>query len=241
MDDLRVGACIRAERRRRGLRQVEVAAIAGVAQQTVSAVENGRAGDMSVRTVRQICAALGICVELDLKTRGPDLGGLADARHASLVAAVVALLGPAWRSVPEYSFNEYGDRGSVDVLAWNAAAGALLLIEVKSEIVDLQATLRSMDVKARVLPGVVRRDHLWRPGAVGSVLVLPDESTARRQVASHSPAFDAALPARTVAVRRWVRAPSDNLRGLWFLADTPARRAIRNPGSRGRVRLRQAG
>jgi DNA-binding XRE family transcriptional regulator len=74
MDDLRVGACIRAERRRRGLRQVEVAAIAGVAQQTVSAVENGRAGDMSVRTVRQICAALGICVELDLKTRGPDLG-----------------------------------------------------------------------------------------------------------------------------------------------------------------------
>jgi transcriptional regulator with XRE-family HTH domain len=241
MDDLRVGACFRAERRRRGLRQVDVAAIAGVTQQTVSQVENGRAGDMTLRTMRQICAAMEIRVELGLRTRGPDLGRLADARHARLVSAVVALLGPAWRCIPEYSFNDYGDRGSVDVLAWNEAAGALLLIEVKSEIVALQATLRSMNVKDRVLPKVVSRDHLWRPGAVGSVLVLPDESTARRQVASHSPAFDAALPARTVAVRRWVRAPSGHLRGVWFLSDTPARRGIRNPGSRGRVRRQLAG
>jgi hypothetical protein len=151
-------------------------------------------------------------------------------------AAVITRLGPGWRSIPEYSFHVSGDRGAVDVLAWNADRAALLLIEVKSELVDMQATLRSMDVKARVMPGIVAREQGWRPGAVGSVLVLPDESTARRQVSSHGPAFDVALPARTVEVRRWVRTPCGSVRGIWFLAATPARRVIRNPGSRGRVR-----
>ena len=81
MDDLRVGACLRAERRRRRLRQVEVAATAGVAQQTVSEVEHGHAGDMTLRTVRRICGAMEIRVELNLKTNGPELGRLTDARH----------------------------------------------------------------------------------------------------------------------------------------------------------------
>jgi transcriptional regulator with XRE-family HTH domain len=241
MDDLKVGVCVRAERRRRGLRQADVAARSGVSQQTVSSIEHGGAGDMTLRTVRQICAAMEIRVDLELKTRGPDLGRLADARHARLVAAAITRLGPDWRAIPEYSFNEYGDRGSVDVLGWKDDRRALLLIEVKSEIVDLQATLRSIDVKARAMPGVVARDHGWRPLAAGSVLVLPDESTARRQITSHASAFDAALPARTIEVRRWLETPSGSLRGVWFLADTPASRAIRNPGSRGRVRRPRGG
>jgi transcriptional regulator with XRE-family HTH domain len=236
MEDLRLGACVRAERRRRGKRQIDVARLAGVAQQTVSQLERGNVGDLSVRVVRAICAALEIRAEFDLKSRGRDPERLADARHARLVVAVVASLGNDWRVVPEYSFNHFGDRGSVDILAWHARDRALLLIEVKSEVADLQATLRSMDVKARVVPKVVRQEQGWQARAVASILVLPDESTARRAVTRFGPAFDSALPARTIGVRRWIQAPSGPLRGVWFLADTSTRRVIRNPGSRGRIR-----
>jgi hypothetical protein len=49
------------------------------------------------------------------------------------VKTVVSRLGGSWQVVVEYTFNHYGDRGSVDVVAWHAGAGALLLVEVKSE------------------------------------------------------------------------------------------------------------
>jgi hypothetical protein len=173
---------------------------------------------------------------LILRWKGPELDRLADARHARLVKAVVARLGADWQVVVEYTFNHYGDRGSVDVLAWHAGARILLLIEVKSELDGLESVLRSMDVKLRVVPPLVARERGWRVKSLGSVLVLPDESTTRRTVARMSPIFDVALPTRTVAIRQWLLKPVGSLRGVWFLADTPTRRALRNPGSGGRVR-----
>lgn len=239
MEDSRFGAAVRAERRRRGLRQVDVASKAGVSQQTVSTLERGRLDELTLRTLRRICQTLELTVEHALRSHGPDPDRLLDARHAVLVQAVVRRLGPIWTAIPEYSFNDYGDRGSVDVVAWHPVAKALLLVEVKSELHDLQAVLRSMDVKVRAVPRLVAREKGWPPQAVGSILVLPDESGGRRSVAKHGTIFDAALPARTVEVRRWVQWPTGGLRGIWFLADTPVRRANRNPGSPGRVRPSQ--
>jgi transcriptional regulator with XRE-family HTH domain len=241
VDSLRAGAIVRAERRRRGLRQADVAALAGAAQQTVSMLERGEGGDLTLRMIKRIGAALQITVGLALRTRGPEPDRLLDARHARLVAAVVARLGPEWSVLPEHSFNDFGDRGSVDVLAWHAATKALLLIEVKSELDSLESVLRSMDVRVRVVPCLVAAERGWRHRFLGSVLVLPDESTARRAVAALRPVMDAALPRRTIEVRQWVRRPDGPLRGIWFLADTPVRRAIRNPGSPGRVRRHAAG
>jgi hypothetical protein len=111
----------------------------------------------------------------------------------------------------------------------------LVILEIKSELDGVETVLRPMDVKARVVPGVIARERGWKVAAVGLVLVLPDESVTRRAVALMETVFDVALPGRTVAVRRWLRDPDGAIRGLWFLADTPTRRAIRNPGSGGRV------
>jgi transcriptional regulator with XRE-family HTH domain len=237
VEDPRFGSYIRAERRRRGLRQFDVAGRAGTTQQTVSELERGRAGELTVAMVRQVCRALEVTVLLAPRSRGPEPDRLLDARHARLVQAGIGLLSADWVVVPEYTFNRYGDRGSVDVLAWHAAARALLLVEVKSELRDVQAMLRSMDVKARVVPGIVSGERGWRPSIVGSVLLLPGESAARRSVAGLGRVFEAALPARTVEVRRWICRPSGGLRGIWFVADTPTRRVIRNPGGSGRVRV----
>ena len=227
---------LRAVRRRRRLTQSDLASLAGVSQQTVSTLECGHADGSTMRLIRQVAAPLGVTVDLVLKWKGPELDRLIDARHARIVKAVVSKLGPEWQPVVEYSFNNYGDRGSVDMLAWHAATGSLLLIEVKSELDGLESVLRPMDVKVRVVPAAIARERWWRAKALGSVLVLPDESTARRFVARMGPIFETALPAGTVAVRRWLRQPSGPLRGIWFLADTPARGAVRNPGSAGRVR-----
>ena len=163
-----------------------------------------------------------------------------DARHARIVQATVERLGPEWVVIVEFTFNEYGDRGSVDILAWHGASRTLLLIEVKSELDGLESVLRPMDVKLRVVPKLVARDRGWRAVACGSLLVLPDEVTARRAVQRLRPVFDVALPARTVAIRHWLGKPSGPLLGIWFLADTPGRRVIRNPGSSGRVRSKVA-
>lgn len=217
------------------MRQADIAAKARVAQSTVSRLEKGAMDALTMGTVKRICQALEIRVEYVFRTRGPDPDRLLDARHAEIVAAVIRRLGPAWITTSEYSFNDYGDRGSVDVLAWHSGTGALLLVEVKSELVDVQATLRSMDVKVRVVPRLVRRDRGWTVNALGSVLVIPDESSARRSVHRCGSIFDTVLPARTVEVRRWIAQPSGSLRGVWFLADMPARHVVRNPGSRGRV------
>ncbi len=235
MEEQRAGKVLRAVRRRRGLTQADLAALAGVAQQTVSLLERGMAEAATLRIVKQVAAPLGITVDLTLRWNGPELDRLVDARHARVVKAVVSRLGPQWQTVVEYTFNHFGDRGSVDVLAWHAAARIILLVEVKSELAGLESLLRSMDVKVRVVPPLLVRERGWRVKSLGSVLVLPDESTARRAVARLGPVFSVALPTRTIAVRQWLQEPAGPLRGIWFLADTPTRRAIRNPGSPGRV------
>jgi transcriptional regulator with XRE-family HTH domain len=180
MNEVKAGRILRLVRRRRRLTQTQLAALAGISQQTVSSIELGHADDTALRTIRRLAAPLGITVELDLKWRGPEFDRLDDARHAAIVRAVVARFGPEWEIVVEYTFNHFGDRGSVDVLAWHAARSALLLIEIKSELDSLEAVLRSMDVKVRVVPPLVAAQQGWRLSALGSVLVLPDESSSRR-------------------------------------------------------------
>jgi transcriptional regulator with XRE-family HTH domain len=235
VEALRAGKVLRIVRRRRGWTQADLAALAAVAQQTVSLLERGKADGSTLRTIKKVAAPLGITVDLVLRWKGPELDRLADARHARLVKGVVSRLGAGWQVVVEYTFNHYGDRGSVDVLAWHAGARTLLLVEVKTELDSLEAVLRSMDVKTRVVPALLARDRGWRGQSIGSVLVLPDDSASRRAVARLSPVFSVALPGRTIMVRQWLRKPVGPLRGIWFLSDTPTRRVIRNPGSAGLV------
>ena len=59
----------------------------------------------------------------------------------------------------EYTFNHYGERGSVDVVAYHAGHRALLIVEVKTRLTDLQAFLASFGRKLRVVPALVRDDR----------------------------------------------------------------------------------
>jgi transcriptional regulator with XRE-family HTH domain len=221
VDRVKIGNTFRAIRVEMRLRQADVAERAGVSQQTVSDLECGRFGGLSLDTYCRCATAIDADVQLAPRWRGPKLDRLLDRRHALLQNQTVeVLLSIGWEVRTEASFNVYGDRGSVDVLAWHPELRALLVIEVKTEITDLQETLRVLDMKRRVVPGVRRRDTGLDPRAVGTVLVMPDASTHRDLVERHAALVSASLPTRTVGVRRWILRPRGDLRGVWFLRNT---------------------
>ena len=168
MDDLKIGAIVRAVRRRRGLRQRDVAALAGVCQSAVSVVERGQLDGLSVRTVRRVAAALEINMPFEPRWRGGELPRLVDARHAAMVERVVARLSACgWAAVVEYTFNHFGEKGAMDVIGWRAAERALLVVEVKTELDNLQNMLSVLDRKARLVPQLVAAERGWHAQSRG--------------------------------------------------------------------------
>jgi transcriptional regulator with XRE-family HTH domain len=218
MDDIQVGSVIRAIRIRRGLRQSDVAAAAGVSKSTVSLVERGYLGGAGVGTVRRIAAALEIALTFAPRWRGTHLARLLDQRHAALVGQTAAeLRRRGWEARPELTFNQWGERGSVDLLGLLPARRAALVIECKTAIIDLQDLLSTLDRKRRLAPTIVEQEYGWRPAALGCVLVVADSSTTRGEVARHEPLFQATLAGRTVGVRRWMANPVHTMGGIWFV------------------------
>ncbi len=202
----------------RNLSQEDVADRAGVSRGTISRPEHGIVDCMTVGVMRAISGAMSMPSIVTLGWRAPELQGLRDRLHASMVEEVATTLGlVGWEVVSECSFNHFGERGSADLLAWRAASQALLIVETKTRLWDLQAMLAALDRKRRLLPGLMARDRGWQPRAVGVVLVLPEMSTHRHLVERHSATFGAAFPQRQVEVRNWLAQPLGDLRGLWFL------------------------
>ena len=124
---------------------------------------------------------------------------------------------------------------------WTSSRGspearALLIVETKSDLRNVQETLHALDVKLRVVPRLVRSERGWQADAVGVVMVLADLRVERQRVDRHRSTFDAALPARTVEVRRWLERPAGPLRGLSFLQISQPTGVMREPAGHGRVR-----
>jgi transcriptional regulator with XRE-family HTH domain len=233
VDDIRVGLVFRAVRRAKGLRQADVAVRAGLSQQFVSDLERGRVGHMLVRCVRSVGAALEIEMPFGPRWRGPELDRLLDADHATIVGGVVAYLRQLeWTVLVEWSFNHYGERGSIDIVAWHPQFRALVVIEVKTSIVDLQDLLATQDRKVRIATTLLPREQGWRPAHVARIVVLADGSTTRSAVARHRSVLDAVLPARTVAIKGWLLAPKADIAGIWFFPFTAGAGAMTRRRSR---------
>lgn len=141
-----------------------------------------------------------------------------------------------WHVEAEVTFNHYGERGSIDLLAWHAVRRVLLVGEVKSTLVDVQALLASIDLKCRV-PRVVAAERGWAPAMDPMpALLVAEGTTARRRTAEHAALF-ARFSLRGPAARRWLRAPATAASGLLSFAKLPpARLGDRRRGGRRRIR-----
>jgi transcriptional regulator with XRE-family HTH domain len=188
VDDQRIGALARAIRRRLGWRQVDVAERAGVSQTLYSLFERGHLGLLTVQAVRTICTALEIRLDLVPRWRGGDVDRLVDERHALIAEAAVreTRRWAGWQARAEVTFSFYGERGSIDVFAWNEAARAVLIEEIKSDLTAIEGTLRPLAIKRRLAADIAERELGWRPRAIGVVLILPEGSHVRRRVADHA-------------------------------------------------------
>jgi transcriptional regulator with XRE-family HTH domain len=231
----RLGRGVRALRRRRGWRQVDLAAAAGVSRSQVVRIEAGESAAMPVGVVERIAASAGGSLDLLLRFHGEGLDRLLDEAHAGLVDTLVALLrGLGWDVAVEVSFSRFGERGAIDVLAWHPVRRALAVFEVKSVTPDIQAMLAGLDRKARLGPSIAA-ERGWEAAVVGRILVLGDTSTNRDRLTRHEATVGTALPAGTREVRRWLASPgAPGLAGVLFLRD------VRGAGvpQRGRHRVR---
>ena len=224
MDDVKVGRFLRGCRLRLGWRQADLGARAGVSQQEISLLERGHLDACPLRTLRIVLRALDASVELDVRWRGGAIDRLLDEQHASLEGLALRWLPPdAWTSAAEVTYSVYGERGSIDVLAWNRGHATAIVMEVKSQLTSVEATLRKHDEKARLAPGLVRERAGWTPRSVARILVLPDTRTSRRHLARAAAVLDAAYPLRTRELRGWIARPVGAAGGVLLLPVTNAR------------------
>ena len=183
MDEILFGRGFKALRIRKGKRQEDLAADAGVSRGAVARIEQGHAASVTVGTLEKLAGQLGARVVCRLLWQGEGLDRLLDATHAAIVEQVVRILtGLGWEIATEVSFNHFGERGSIDVLAFHPTTRALLVVEVKSVVPDVQATLVTLDRKERLAPHIAR-GRGWDAVAVGRLLVIRDDRTARRRSA----------------------------------------------------------
>jgi transcriptional regulator with XRE-family HTH domain len=219
MDDVRAGRLLRALRKRKHLRQADLAELARLSQSAISLIERGHLSTLSLRTVRAVFAAVDARFDGVVSWRGGALDRLLDERHARLVGQFASSLARAgWEVQVEVTFAHYAERGSIDIVGLRPAEGVTLVVEVKTELTAIDDTIRRLDVKDRLGPQIVFERFGWRPTTVGRVLVVLEGSTSRRRVAVHDGALRAAFPDRGQPLRAWLVRPKGRISGLRFVS-----------------------
>lgn len=204
MERRTVARALTSVRRRRRWSQVQLAARLGISQSEMSRWECGALDSCSVAELDAWASALGAHLVLDLTIDGAR--PLTDARHAELQNSVAALLrSSGWTVEVEVSFNHYGDRGRIDVLAFLPGLGILLVIEIKTRLIDAQDLIGRLDVKRRIAPGLAA-ERGWAVRSIVPVIVMREGRTARRRLTDHAALF-ASFVLRGRQARAWLRRP----------------------------------
>lgn len=222
---------VRTLRRRNRWRQRDLAEQAGLSRNVISRIERGALAGMRVDALSRVVRALDASLAVEVRWQGADLDRLVDRAHAAVQEAVVGRLRAAgWLAYVEVSFNHYGDRGRCDVVGWQPATRTLLVLEVKSRLGDLQETLGTLHMKARLGDHLARQIGWAPPALVVPALVVAENRTMRRLLARH-PSLFGGFSMRGRAAMAWVRTQHGAPSGLlWFenvLTDSPEVSATR--------------
>jgi transcriptional regulator with XRE-family HTH domain len=223
---------------RQQLTQADLARQAGVSRRAVSMLELGMAQRLRLDTVEAIVTALGARVDVRLLWNGPELDRLLDERHAALAAMVKRRLeGWGWLVRVEVSYSQWGERGRIDLLAFHPATRILLVIELKTMLVDVQGLLGSLDAKVRLAADVSRR-FAWDLRWIVPAIVFSEDRTTRNRVARVGELFDRyALRGR--AASTWMRHPTPEPAPTGLLLYVDVGPGQRSTASAPRVRARR--
>ena len=256
----RLGAAIRVVRRRRGIRQSDLARSAGVSTATISRIERGHIDTLPLVTTARVAAELDVRLDIVPRWRGGELDRLLNAGHSAMHEQVARTFGrfPGWQIAPEASFSIWGERGVIDVLAWHAAQRMLLVIELKTAIVDVQDLISTIDRKRRLAAEVASARDWGTLGAGGAAtaeiasaanaapggsgvstsawVIVADTRTNHARLAAHVSVLRAAFPADGRTMRGWIPDPRRPVAALSFLQITSAGKRMSSRGGLQRVR-----
>jgi transcriptional regulator with XRE-family HTH domain len=198
---VRLEATLKGLRRRLGWSQAQLGHQLGVSQQQMSRLERDvRKAQLGL--LDRWASELGGYLQAEIRVSGER--ALTDAAHAALQNATASELRQhGWAVEPEVSFNYYGDRGRIDLLAYHAPRRVLLVVEIKSRVVDVQDVLGRLDVKKRIAR-TLASERRWQIVVIVPALVVREDRTSRRRVAAHAGLFDG-LDVRGRAARAWLR------------------------------------
>lgn len=219
MDARRLGSTIRTLRLNAGLTQAQLARRARESPSTVSRIERGLADSMPLTTVHRVGLGLDAWVAYSVRWRGGELDRVVNAGHGAMHGALARWLAalPGWDLSPEVSFSVFGERGVIDALCWHATTRTLLVVELKTELVDISELLGTLDQKVR-LASRIASGRGWKPAAeVAAWLLVAESRTNHRRLAAHQEVVRAALPDDGRRVHGWLRHPSGRIRGCSFL------------------------
>jgi hypothetical protein len=170
--------------------------------------------------LRSVAKIFEVRLVLEARWRGAELDRFVGSRHASMSEAVTRLLVDAgWEVRPEVSFNHFGERGVVDLVAWHPGTRTVLLIELKTELADINSLLGTTDRRRR-LAQVIVGQFRWNPVRVAQWVVVAESRTNRRRLAEHRTLLRLAFPADGRSLAGWLAKPDSAVSALWFLPDS---------------------
>lgn len=215
-----MGRVLRMLRLRRDWRQSDVAEKAGISSSAVGRHESGVIGLLGV--LEKHAAVFGLRVDVRMVGRAGSLIRLGDEEHARIVETVAAWFREhGFLTEAEASFSEWGERGRIDLLAFDPATGTLVVVEVKTQLLDLQDLFGSLNVKERLAATIAERRG-WRVSRCVTVLAVANTAANRAVVREH-PSLFADFDSRrlTIAglrlgrrITHWVKADGDA--GSWL-------------------------
>jgi len=208
---------------------------------------------LPLETAARVASELDVRLDVVARWRGGELDRLLNAGHSAMHEQVAGTLGrlPGWQIAPEVSFSIWGERGVIDVLAWHAGRRVLLVIELKTAIVDVQDLISTVDRKRR-LAAEIASARGWGTPASGRAasadtkgpaagtsawVIVADTRTNRARLSAHVSVLRAAFPADGRTMRAWVADPRQPVAALSFLQITSAGKRMSSRGGRQRVRI----
>jgi transcriptional regulator with XRE-family HTH domain len=168
----RIGSSVKSTRQAFGWTEREFAGRLGTNQAAVQRLEAGRQLHLDVRLATAALDLLGIRLTIDANPIGlagrREQHDLVHARCSGYVARQLKQRG--WEVRTEVEIGEGRFRGWIDVLAYRASDGALLVIEIKSEIDDFGRVLRSVGWYVRSSRDAARAVG-WQPRFIVPVVI----------------------------------------------------------------------
>jgi len=194
----------------------------------MSLLERGMIARLSIVEAERVCSSLGatlvLGVEAPVLIAGPRQR---DAAHARCVAYVARrLIAEGWLVQREVQIGSPSRPGWIDILAFNPVGLVLLVIEVKTELIDLGGLERQLRWYVREAPRAATQFG-WQPEALQGCVLLLSTSAIDDRIRENAAGVRQIFPRRWRDLVQVVRGETISGRG-WGIAMIDPRSRVRN-------------